>query len=95
MRFVECEEGLRIRFPGHDASFADGVEIGMLAAFMTQKTREFTRVIGRDNMEQARALARKMGYHLADVELVTVDTVRVTLRERSAAPKLRLVTSVG
>ncbi|KAB0677168.1 hypothetical protein [Aureimonas leprariae] len=95
MRSIELEQGLKVRFPGQDASFADGVEIGVLAALMTAKHPEFDREIALGNLEQARALGRKLGYHLADQELAAVDRVRVTFRARSLAPKLRLVASAG
>lgn len=95
MRSIELEQGLKVRFPGQDASFADGVEIGVLATLMNLKRPEFDREIASGNVEQARALGRKFGYHLADLDPVAADRVRVTFRARSLAPKLRLVASVG
>lgn len=95
MRSVELEQGLKVRFPGQDASFADGVEIGVLATLMVGRQPEFAREIASGNVEQARALGRKLGYHLSDLEAVTGDRVRATFRARSLAPKLRLVASAG
>jgi hypothetical protein len=93
MRSIEIEEGLRIRFPSQDLSFDAGVEIGIIASLMGGKLREFTRCIGAGSVEQARLLARKLGYHLCEIEDGPEGTARVTFRVRSAAPKLRLVAS--
>ena len=95
MRSIEIEEGLRIRFPSQDPSFDAGVEIGIMAVLMSSKVREFSRTIARENVEQARMLARKLGYHLAEIEEAPESTARVTFRVRGAAPKLRLVASAG
>ena len=91
MRTIHLEESLRIRFPGQDEKFAAGVEIGMLGAMMVQGLRDFARQIGADNVDQARALGQKLGYHLADIEDVAPDAVRVTFRNRAHGPKLTLV----
>ena len=91
VRTIHLEESLRIRFPGQDEKFAAGVEIGMLGAMMVQGLRDFARQIGADNVDQARALGQKLGYHLADIEDVAPDAVRVTFRNRAHGPKLTLV----
>ena len=41
--------------------------------------------------DQARALGQKLGYHLADIETITPEAVRVTFRNRAHGPKLTLV----
>ncbi|WP_131829883.1 hypothetical protein [Consotaella salsifontis] len=95
MRAVHLEDNLKVRFPGQDASFMAGVEIGMLATLMAMRPREFSRQIDTGNMEQARLLGLKMGYHVSEVEQVDRKEVRVTFRDRSLGPKLRVVSSQG
>ena len=40
----------------------------MLATLMAMGTPEFTRCIAADNLDQAEALARQLGYHLLAAE---------------------------
>lgn len=91
MRPIHLEEGLRISFPGEGVSFSAGVEIGMLATLMSLGLREFVRQIASDNVEPARALSRKFGYHLSDFEEVASGEARVTFRNRAHKPTLKLV----
>ncbi|MEF2072113.1 hypothetical protein [Consotaella aegiceratis] len=95
MRAIYLEDNLKIRFPGQDASFDTGVEIGMLATLMALQQPEFARQISASTIEQARTLGLKLGYHVAAVEDVSQDEVRVTFRDRRLAPKLKLVASNG
>jgi len=94
MRHIHLTDGLRLRFPGRDEEFDQGVEIGMLAVLMDLGTREFTRWISSDNLEQARALAKQLGYHVVEG---TSDTewTELVFRTGSARPQLRLVHSAG
>ena len=93
MRSIHLEDGLRISFPGEGVTFSAGVEIGMLATLMSLGLREFVRQIGSDNVEAARVLSQKFGYHLADFEDIASGETRVTFRNRAHRPKLKLVTS--
>lgn len=90
MRRITIEEGLTLRFPGRDASFGEGVEIGVLAALMATGRAEIARVIAPGNVEQARALAEAMDYRLIETGRAT-DGVAVLLTPRAARPALRLV----
>lgn len=92
MRQISIEDGLKISFPGRDASFSEGVEVGMLAALMALGQREITRTIAPETLEQATVLARKLGYHVSSVE-PSGDTVLLVLCNHAPRPKLRLVCS--
>lgn len=89
MRDIYLDDGLRVRFPGRDDSFLEGVEVGMIAVLMGCRETEFSRLVSPASVDQVGALATKMGYRLMlDDE---GDLVRVTLSNRVARPKLRLV----
>jgi hypothetical protein len=94
MRHIHLDEGLRLRFPGRSEEFDQGVEIGMLAVLMDQGGIEFTRWISRANLDQARALAKQLGYHTVEGN-GDRDWVNLTFRQSQAKPALRLVHSVG
>lgn len=94
MRHIHLTDGLRLRFPGRGEDFDQGVEIGAVAALMEMEVADVSRWIAAANLEQARALAQKMGYRL--VEGQTEDGwTHVTLRRGRARPQLRLVHSVA
>jgi hypothetical protein len=95
MRRIQIEEGLWIRFPKRDAAFAEGVEIGALAACMAMALPEFRRTISADAFEQARALAGKLGYRAVPGNDGPFQTMDVTFTTRRERPKLRLVCSNG
>lgn len=90
MRFIQLNEELRIRFPGRDEEFDQGVEIGMVAALMECGLREFQRSIAAASVEQARLLASKLGYRVVEVETDGVVTELMFLTG-AARPQLRLV----
>lgn len=92
MRHIHLADGLRLKFPGRNEQFDDGVEIGILAALMEFSPAEFTREISTDNLDQARALAVKLGYRLLEGP-AEAGWTRVTLRLRASRPKLELVHS--
>jgi len=56
MNHIHLAEGMRLRFPARSADFDQGVEIGIVAALMSQDLTEFTRRISNDNLGQVRAL---------------------------------------
>jgi hypothetical protein len=94
MRHIHLADGLRLRFPGRSEDFDQGVEIGMLAILMDNGAGEFSRWISRANVEQARALAKQLGYHVVeggkDGELI-----ELVFRNRPVRPQLKLVHSAG
>ena len=92
MRQIHLTEGTRVRFPGRTEEFDQGVEIGILAVLMDFGTPEITRTISASNLEQARALADKLGYRL--LEGVAADGLTtVILRRAQVRPVLKLVHS--
>jgi hypothetical protein len=89
---INIQDDLRIRFPARDKVFAEGVEIGMLATLMSLGWKEFERTISKVNLDQARSLGEKLGYHLAGVEDDTDPSfLRITFRDRKQRAKLKLV----
>ena len=92
MRHIHLAEGLRLRFPGRDESFDQGVEVGMLAVLMDMGTREFRRWISSANLDQVRALAKQLGYHVVEGEGDDGWT-ELVFRSGQARPQLRLVHS--
>lgn len=95
MRRIEIETGLVLRFPQRSADFCDGMEIGLLAMQMASGADTFSRSIAAGNVEQARALADKLGYMIvaspAGGQADDESSVTVTLRKRGARPELRIV----
>lgn len=92
MRHIHLNEDMRLRFPARSEDFDLGVEIGVIAALMEAHMREFTRRVAPANLDQARALAEKMGFRVlhAPVEDEWID---VTFRQGQARPSLTLVHS--
>lgn len=88
---INIQDDLRIRFPARDKVFAEGVEIGMLATLMSLGWKEFGRTISKVNLDQAKSLGEKLGYHLAEVADDEPGFVRITFRDRRQRPKLKLV----
>jgi hypothetical protein len=94
MRHIHLTDGLRLRFPGRGEEFDQGVEIGALAVLMDIATPNVSRWIATANVEQARALAQKMDYRVAEGASEAGWTY-VTLHRGPARPQLRLVHSVA
>mgnify|MGYP007051629150 CR=1 FL=1 len=94
MRHIHLDNGLRLRFPGRCEEFDQGVEIGMLAVLMDSRLPEFSRRIGRDNLDQVRAIARQMGYYVVE-DQEQEGFVELTFRHGSARPQLKVVHSAG
>lgn len=94
MRHIHLTDGLRLRFPGRSEEFDQGVEIGMLAVLMDLGEREFSRWISRANIDQARALAKQLGYTVVEGNGDS-DWMELVFRFGPARPKLTLVHSAG
>jgi hypothetical protein len=92
MRQIHVEDGLSLRFPGRDEEFNEGVEIGVIAVLMAGGEGAFTRHLSTANIEQARSLAEKLGYHLVTGGCDGPSAL-VTFRKGRARPKLTLVHS--
>ncbi len=92
VRSIEIEDGLSVRFPRRSADFTEGVEIGILAAYMALRHPFIAREISTASLIQARVLAEKLGYRLTEEEEADAFT-RITLTRQDIRPKLRLVSS--
>ena len=92
MRHIHLAEGLRLRFPGRDENFNQGVEVGMVAALMETGARDFSRWISSANLEQVRALAKQLGYHVVEGS-GNDEWTELLFRFGSARPQLKLVHS--
>jgi hypothetical protein len=94
MRHIHLADGVRLRFPGRSEDFDQGVEIGMLAVHMDNGAHEFSRWISRANVDQARALAKQLGYHVVEGGS-DGEQIELLFRAGPARPQLRLVHSSG
>ncbi|HEY8382883.1 MAG TPA: hypothetical protein VIL09_12120 [Microvirga sp.] len=94
MRHIHLADGVRLRFPGRDEDFNQGVEIGMLAVLMDQGEREFRRWISTTNLDQVRALAKQLGYNVVEGN-GDEEWVELSFRYGQARPQLKLVHSAG
>jgi hypothetical protein len=92
MRHIHLADGLRLRFPGRNEDFDQGVEIGMLALLMDMGEREFRRWISIGNLDQARALAKQLGYYVIESSS-DGESTELVFRFGQARPQLRLVHS--
>ncbi|WP_375410968.1 hypothetical protein [uncultured Methylobacterium sp.] len=92
MRHIHIEDGLRLRFPGRDEEFDQGVEIGLLVAQLASGTAEFTRLVAMANVEQARDVARQLGYHVR-ISGVDAGSSEISFSRRKRRPTLTLVHS--
>jgi hypothetical protein len=92
MHHIHLAEGMRLRFPARSADFDQGVEIGIVAALMSQDLTEFSRKVSRDNLGQVRALVEQFGYRLVEGS-EDGDFIEVNFLSRTARPRLRVVQS--
>ena len=92
MHHIHLAEGMRLRFPARSADFDQGVEIGIVAALMSQDLTEFTRKVSRDNLGQVRALVEQFGYRLVEGS-EEGDFIEINFLGRTARPRLRVVHS--
>lgn len=94
MRHIHLDNGLRLRFPGRCEEFDQGVEIGMLAVLMDSQLEQFSRRIARSNLDQVRAVAKHMGYHVVE-DQEAGEFVELNFRHSSCRPQLKVVHSAG
>ncbi|WP_201831333.1 hypothetical protein [Microvirga zambiensis] len=92
MHHIHLAEGMRLRFPARNTDFDQGVEIGIVAALMSQDLMEFTRRISSENLGQMRALVEQFGYRLIE-GAEDGDFVEIRFYSRNARPRLRVVHS--
>jgi hypothetical protein len=94
VRRIHVEHGLSLRFPGRDEEFNEGVEIGILAALMSWGQPGFTHWVSSATLEQARAVAAKMGYRLTE-GATDGELSEIILRTGRSRPTLTLVHSAA
>ena len=92
MHHIHLAEGMRLRFPARNTDFDQGVEIGIIAALMSQDLMEFTRKISSENLGQMRALVEQFGYRLIE-GAEDGEFVELKFYSRNARPRLRVVHS--
>jgi hypothetical protein len=92
MHHIHLAEGMRLRFPARSVDFDQGVEVGMLAALMSQNMAEFSRRISNANLGQVRALAEQFGYRLVE-GAADDECIEINFYNRTARPRLRVVHS--
>jgi hypothetical protein len=92
MRHIQVEDGLRLRFPGRDEAFNEGIEVGLVLANMAAGHKEFTLRFASTTLAQARTLASQMGYrvHVVQEDETWADVMFLT---GSRQPKLKLIYS--
>lgn len=61
---VEVEEGLSLHFAGRSIEFAQGVEIGLLAADLAAGRDYVVRLMSEGSIEQAEKLIAGFGYRV-------------------------------
>jgi hypothetical protein len=92
MHHIHLAEGMRLRFPERSADFDQGVEVGIVAALLSQDPPEFSRRISNSNLGQVRALVEQFGYRLVE-GAADEEFVELTFYNRTARPRLRVVHS--
>jgi hypothetical protein len=94
MRQIHVDNDLRLRFPGRDANFNEGVEIGLALAAMAAGRPQFSLRVAAATLDQARDLAEKMDYRIV-VHQTEGGWAEITCRTAHIRPKLTLVSSNG
>lgn len=64
MRKIEILDDVRLRFPGRDAEFDIGLEIGAVSVLMAQSHPLIQRELSADAAEQLRPIAERFRYAL-------------------------------
>ena len=90
MRKIEIFEDVRLRFPGRDAEFALGIEVGAVSVLMAQGQTLIRRELSDAAVEQLRPIADRLNYALVATEAVS-GMSRVSLSPKSRRPLLRIV----
>lgn len=90
MRKIEILDEVRLRFPGRDAEFDTGIEVGAMSVLMAQGNELIQRELSLAAAEQLRPIAERFRY--AMVATSEGDgMVMVSLIHWSRRPLLRVV----
>ncbi|WEZ85978.1 hypothetical protein P6U16_23795 (plasmid) [Rhizobium sp. 32-5/1] len=90
MRNIEILDDVRLRFPGRDAEFDLGFEVGAVSVLMAQGQALIERELSDGAVEQLRPISDRFGYALVATETVTGMSC-VSLSPKSRRPLLRIV----
>jgi hypothetical protein len=81
---------VRLRFPGRDAEFDLGVEVGAVSVLMAQGHALIQRELSDAAVEQLRPIADRFNYALVATEPIC-GVSRVSFSPKSRRPLLRIV----
>lgn len=90
MRKIEILEDVRLRFPGRDAEFDVGVEVGAVSVLLAQGVIMIRRELSHEATEHLRPVAEKFGYTVVATDAGS-ELMSVTIAPRSHRPMLRIV----
>ncbi|TDK32234.1 hypothetical protein E2F50_18105 [Rhizobium deserti] len=90
MRKIEILEDVRLRFPGRDAEFDLGLEVGAVSVLMAQGIPLIQRELSHEAAEQLRPIAQSLRYTLVSTDAPS-GMLAVTITHKSRRPMLRVV----
>ena len=90
MRTIEIIDEVRLRFPGRDAEFDLGVEVGSVSVLLAQGVSLVQRTLSIAATEQLRPIAERFRYALVATP-AGEDMMEVSLLHWSRRPLLRVV----
>lgn len=90
MRKIEILEDVRLRFPGRDAEFDLGLEVGAVCVLMALGEPIIQRDLSAAAVEQLRPIAERLRYVLV-ATASDESMMSVSLTHRSRRPLLRVV----
>lgn len=90
MRKIEILEDVRLRFPGRDAEFDLGIEVGALSVQIAQGIPVINRELSEAATEQLRPIAERFLYTLVATPSAN-GMMSITLTRWASRPALRVV----
>lgn len=90
MRKIEILEDVRLRFPGRDAEFDVGVEVGAVSVLLAQGHLLIQREMSDAAVDQLRPIAEKFDYALVTSKAAP-GMSHLSLSPKSRRPRLRIV----
>jgi hypothetical protein len=92
MRKIEIVDDVRLRFPGRDAEFDLGVEVGAVSVLMAQGHAVIERELSEAGVEQLRPIADRFNYAIIATGTVP-GMLQVAFAPKSRRPRLRIVSA--
>jgi hypothetical protein len=90
MRKIEILADVKLRFPGRDAEFDVGIEVGAVSVLIAQGVPLIQRHLSRDATDQLRPIAEQFRYTMVVTE-TEEGQMNVSLSNRPRRPLLRVV----